>query len=74
MRTNQTIMTTLTVSIDDDVKKILDKRAKKNLLTLKEQAEEILRQSAVRTKAGTPIGPDTDDALVSIFSRKKRKS
>ncbi len=66
-------MPTLTVSIDEDVKKVLEKRAKKNMLTLKEQAEEILRQSAVRTK-GTTASSDNgiDDALVSIFSRKKK--
>ena len=66
-------MTNITVSIDDDVRKVLEKRAKKNMLTLKEQAEDILRQSAVRTK-GTTAGSDSDidDALVNVFSRKKK--
>jgi hypothetical protein len=67
-------MPTLTISIPEDVKKILTKRAKKNMLSLKEQAEEILRQSAIRTKAGlSSSNCASDDKLVEIFSRKKRK-
>ena len=67
-------MPTVTVSIDEDVKKIISKRAKKNMLSLKEQVEEILRQSAVRTKAGQGTSKfSTDDKLVEIFSRRKKK-
>ncbi len=66
-------MPTVTVNIDDDVKAVLEKRAKKNMLTLKEQAEEILRESAVRTKAGVAEGMDSDDKLIEIFSRKKKR-
>jgi Txe/YoeB family toxin of Txe-Axe toxin-antitoxin module len=65
-------MPTITISIDEDVKKILDKRAKKNLLSLREQIEDILRQSAIRTKSGTVSSEKMDDKLVGIFSREIR--
>lgn len=66
-------MPTITISIDEDVQKVIAKRAKKNMLTVKEQVEEIVRQSAVRTKYGmTGSTLKSDDALVDIFSRDKR--
>ncbi|GBE20308.1 hypothetical protein BMS3Abin17_01046 [archaeon BMS3Abin17] len=66
-------MPKITINIDDDVSKILKKRAKKNLLTLREQIEDILRKSAVRTKSGTSYrGLKPDDKLVAMFSREKR--
>lgn len=66
-------MPSVTINIDEKVKKIISKRAKKNLLTLREQIEDILRKSAVRTKSS--VGYKTlkiDDRLVSAFSREKR--
>ena len=69
----------ITINIDENEKKILDKRAKKNLLSLREQVEDIIRRSCVR---GTPSSSsyskvDADDRLVHIFSRelkgRKRK-
>ncbi len=66
-------MPTVTISIDAEIQKIIGKRAKKNLLTIKEQIEEIVRQSAVRTKSG--IGTSVskiDDRLVDVFSRHKK--
>ena len=66
-------MPTVTISIDAEVQKVIGKRAKKNMLTIKEQIEEIVRQSAVRTKFGSKIeGIKADDRLVEIFSRYKR--
>ena len=65
-------MPQITIDIDDDVQKIISKRAKKNLLSLREQVEEIIRQSAVRTKAGTVSDDKIDDTLVGVFSRQKR--
>ncbi|MCR4327742.1 MAG: hypothetical protein NUV46_04130 [Nanoarchaeota archaeon] len=65
-------MSQITISIDEEVKKILSKRADKNLFTLREQIEDILRKSAVRTKSGkTQYEPKLDDKLISIFSRAK---
>lgn len=73
-------MPTMTISIDEEVREVIAKRAKKNLLTVKEQVEEIVRQSAVRTKSGESASQlKADDRLVDIFSRqrpgkKKRKN
>lgn len=65
-------MPRITIDIDEDVKKIINKRAKKNLLTLREQIEDILRKSAVRTKSGATGSFKVDDRLVAMFSRQKR--
>ncbi|NCN51973.1 hypothetical protein GW931_03100 [archaeon] len=66
-------MSQITISIDEEVKKVLSKRAEKNFLTLKEQIEDILRKSAVRTKnAKSQNLPKLDDNLIGIFSRDKR--
>ena len=65
-------MPSITINLDDDIKKILDKRAKKNLFSLREQIEDILRQSAIRTKGLTSSDDKIDDKLVEIFSRRKK--
>ena len=66
-------MPKLTIHIDEDVKKIISKRAKENLLTLREQIEDILRKSAVRTKkSGKYKQIKIDDKLVAVFSRERR--
>ena len=65
-------MPSITINLDEDVKKIISKRAKRNLLNLREQIEDILRKSAVRTKAGISRAVKIDDRLVSVFSREKR--
>ena len=66
-------MPRITINIDNDVEKILKRRAKENLFTLREQIEDILRKSAVRTKLGKTYQPmKIDDRLVEVFSREKR--
>lgn len=66
-------MPKLTIHIDEDVKRIISKRAKINLLTLREQIEDILRKSAVRTKLGKKYQTiKIDDKLVAMFSRERR--
>jgi hypothetical protein len=66
-------MSLITISIDEDIKKVIEKRAKKNMSTLREQVEDIVRQSAVRTKSGISASQmKSDDRLVEIFSRNKR--
>lgn len=62
----------LTISLDDDEVKILKRRAKKNLFSLKEQVEDIVRRSCVSSKTGSYITFKSDDKLVEIFSRDKR--
>ena len=43
------------------------------MMTIREQVEEIIRQSAVRTKSGSASSQmKTDDRLVEIFSRNKK--
>jgi len=64
-------MPKITINIDEDVKKIINKRAKTNLLTLREQIENILRKSAVRSKLGTFNQIKIDDKLVAVFSRQR---
>ncbi len=65
-------MPSITINIDEDEKKILVKRAKKNLFTLREQIEDIIRRSAVNYKSGTSSKFKVDDKLVYAFSREKR--
>lgn len=66
-------MPQITIDIDESVRKIISKRAKTNLLTLKEQIEDILRKSAVRTKSsGKYAYIKVDDKLVAVFSRERR--
>ena len=63
----------LTISLDDEEVKILTKRAKKNILTLKEQVEDIVRRSCLSYKKNSSYRPlKVDDKLVGIFSREKR--
>ena len=62
----------LTISLNDKEVSLLNKRAKKNLLTLKEQVEDIIRRSCISTKTTNSTTFKTDDKLVEIFSRDKR--
>ena len=62
----------LTISLDEKEVKILNKRAKKNFLTLKEQVEDIIRRSCIRSSKGTYRPIKVDDKLVGIFSRERR--
>jgi hypothetical protein len=66
-------MKKITISLDDDELKILKKRAKKNLLSLKEQIEDIVRRSCIRSKQSKGYKSiKIDDKLVGIFSRDRR--
>jgi len=64
-------MPSITINIDDEQKKILEKRAKKNLMTLRELIEDIIRRSAIRTKKGSRREDKIDDRLVKIFSKSR---
>jgi hypothetical protein len=62
----------VTLFLSDELMNILEKRAKKNMFTVSEQIEDILRRSTINlTKKKSPYDSKLDDALVSIFSRKK---
>jgi len=63
----------LTIHLDDKEIKILEKRAKKNLFSLREQIEDIIRRSCVTYKGGKKYHTvKVDDRLVAVFSREKR--
>ena len=58
----------VTIELDEKVIARLQRRAKRNMLSLREMIEDIVRRSAAFKTA--TISGDTDDALVGIFSRK----
>ena len=60
------------IYLDNDLLKMIEKRAKKNMLTLPEQIEDTLRRSCLSLKNKPIISGKIDDLLVSIFSRQKR--
>lgn len=62
----------ITIYLNNDLLKLLEKRAKKNMLTLPEQIEDILRRSTLSLKKGTLPKEKLDDLLVGLFSRQKR--
>jgi len=59
------------IFISDDILSVLEKRAKKNLMNLEEQIQDILRRSCVRKKT-TIQQEKIDDLLVSCFSRQRK--
>jgi hypothetical protein len=64
----------LTISLSDEELKILKKRSKENLLTIKEMVEDIVRRSCINAKLGSSCSSTAvDDRLVEVFSRVKRK-
>lgn len=58
----------VTLFISDDILSVLQKRAKKNLFTISEQIEDILRRSCM--KKGEAGEEKIDDRLLLAFSRK----
>ena len=62
----------LTIDLDEKEVKILQKRAKKNLFSLREMVEDIVRRSCISSLKETISEPNIDDKLVGIFSRQKR--
>jgi hypothetical protein len=60
----------ITIEIDETLKKKLVKRADKEMLTLDELIIDILRRSALSYK-GESSKDNVDDKLLTFFSRKK---
>jgi len=60
------------IHLDDEVLRKLEGRAKKNLLNLHEQVEDILRRSVLNLQKRTPVEEKVDDKSITFFSRKKR--
>ena len=61
----------ITIQLEPEEVKILNRRAKKNFLTLKEQVEDIIRLSCIRSGKGRTRFR-VDDKLVEVFSRERR--
>jgi DNA-binding transcriptional MerR regulator len=58
------------IFLSNEVLSALQKRAKKNMLTLQEQIEDILRRSCTR-KTSIQEQEKLDDLLLTCFSRKR---
>jgi hypothetical protein len=71
LKQNPELKNRVTIYLDKEVLKIIDKRAKKNMLTIEEQIEDIIRRSCIMAKQQKKEEQKIDDLLVSIFSRKK---
>lgn len=61
----------VTIFLDSELLKRLEKRAEKNMFTLTEQIEDILRRSALNTRKKTSTEEKVDDKFITFFSRKK---
>lgn len=62
----------ITIRLNDDELKVLKRRAKKDLLQLREEIEDIVRRSCINFKSkGNSTVDKCDDKLVGIFSRKR---
>ncbi len=62
----------ISVYLDDSILRAIEKRAKRNLLSVSEQIEDIVRRSAANQRK-TRVDEKLDDVLVALFSRKRRK-
>ena len=60
------------IFLNNEVLNTLEKRAKKNLLTLAEQIEDILRRSSIKKKT-TIQQEKIDDLLLTCFSRQRKR-
>jgi len=61
-----------TIDLDEAEIKILKRRAKKNLFSLREQIEDIVRRSCIMSKGRSYRTVKVDDKLVGIFSRERK--
>lgn len=62
----------ITIHLDNKVLSLIEKRAKKNLLSVPEQIEDILRRSCVNVKNCASNSEKLDDIFISLFSRKQK--
>ncbi len=62
----------ITLFLDAELLERVAKRAKKNMFSVSEQIEDILRRSTIsQSKKKSLYDPKLDDALISIFSRRR---
>lgn len=64
---------TITIQLEKEAIDELEKRAKKELLSLSDLIEEILRRSVLSYKGTSSTEDKVDDKFISYFSRKKKK-
>ena len=62
----------INIFVDSDVLKIIEKRAKRNMFTLPEQIEDILRRSCIRARGIAGEKEKLDDMFIALFSRRQR--
>ena len=78
VRENKTVYVyknSMTVHLSEEVFKLIEKRARKNILTSEEQVEDIIRRSCVNTKKSSAEAADkVDDLFLKLFSRKSTKT
>jgi len=65
-------MKSITIRFGDELYKEIEKRAKKNYLSVPELVEDIVRRSMLSYKGGVSKPIKIDDKLVAVFSREKR--
>jgi len=65
--------TTITITLDTKVKNKLETRAKKEILSIEELIEDILRRSVLSYK-GNATTDKVDDKFLTFFSRKQSKT
>ena len=64
---------TISISLSQEEMKLLEKRAKQNLLSARELAEDIIRRSMLSYHGGKSKGvPKIDDTLINVFSRERK--
>ncbi|MEK6860839.1 MAG: hypothetical protein AABY07_02605 [Nanoarchaeota archaeon] len=61
----------ISLFLDSEILKKLEKRANKNLFTLSEQIEDILRRSVLSQSLKSAKPEKLDDKFISFFSRRK---
>ncbi len=61
----------VTLFLSEELVDHLEKRAKKNMMSLPEQIEDILRRSTINQWKTSIYDEKIDDKLVSIFSRQR---
>lgn len=63
----------ITIYLDSELLKRIEKRADKNMFSVPEQIEDILRRSTINMRKKTPQEEKIDDKFIMFFSRKRRK-
>jgi hypothetical protein len=71
LRDGGSVKNQVCISLKPEILKMIERRAKKNILSIHEQVEDILRRSCVGMRKKAPGSEKIDDLLVSIFSRRK---